>query len=317
MGARLPAPAISSVGIKIHDHYREHAGDWRRDHLGCSVLGHECDRWLWLSFRWAAAEPQDGRMLRLFARGEREESWILDDLKAIGVDVVATQERMRWGHIGGSCDAIVVGVPDDPATKHVAEFKTFSKKNFDRLVAAGVRREKWTHYVQMQLYMLGLKLDRALYVAVCKDDDRIHTELVDFDAKVAGEALARGERIIRAEVPPARLDADAPPCVLTSREGERYPCRFFDVCHGTALPQASCRTCVSSTPRPDGTWHCEYWANDLDGYEQRKGCASWLPIPQIGTHQVSEIDEGKRRMTLVDGYGRETKFGKEPPNVKS
>lgn len=309
--ARLPAPALSSVGIKIHDHYREHAGDWRRDHLGASVLGHDCDRWLWQSFRWAASEGLDGRMLRLFRRGEREESWILDDLRAIGVEVVATQERMRWGHIGGSCDAVVVGVPDDPGTKHVAEFKTFGKKGFDRLAAAGVRREKWQHYVQMQLYMLGLRLERALYVAVCKDDDRIHTEIVDFDAKVAGEALTRGERILRAEVPPARLDADAPPCVLVSREGERYPCRFFELCHGTALPEPSCRTCVSSTPRPDGTWHCDYWDNDLDGYEQRVGCASWLPIPQIGTHQVAEIDAGKRVMTLVDAYGKQTTYGRE------
>lgn len=312
MGARLPAPTISDVGAKIHDHYRKHAHDWRRDHLGASVVGHECDRWLWLGFRWAASEPQDGRMLRLFRRGEREETWILEDLRSIGIEVSSYQRTVTgWGHIGGTCDAVVVGVPDDPEKEHVAEFKTFSRKNFDRLVAAGVRREKWQHFVQMQLYMLGLRLTKALYVAVCKDDDRLHTEIVDYDPKVAGEALARAQRIVGAEVPPERLDSASPPCVLVSREGERYPCRFFDLCHGNALPAPSCRTCVSATPRPDGSWHCAYWGSDLDGYEQRKGCASWLPIPAIGTHQVLQIDEAKRRMTLIDASGKRTTFGEE------
>lgn len=310
MGARLPAPSISDVGAKIHDHYRATAADWRRDHLGASIIGHECDRWLWLSFRWAASEGIDGRMLRLFRRGEREESWIIDDLKAIGVEAVSLQRRVEGlGHIGGTCDAVVLGVPEDPEQEHVAEFKTFSKKSFDRLVAAGVRREKWQHFVQMQLYMLGLQIDRALYVAVCKDDDRIHTEIVEFEEKVADEAVLRAERIIDAAVPPDRLDAASPPCMLVSREGERYPCRFFALCHGTALPAPSCRTCVSSTPRPDGSWHCDYWANDLDGYEQRVGCASWLPIPHVGTHQVLQLDEDKRLMTLVDSAGKRSTFG--------
>ncbi len=312
MGARLPAPQMSVVGGMVHHHYRATAKDWRRDHLGASVIGHECDRWLWLSFRWAASENHDGRMLRLFRRGEREESWILDDLQAIGVEAVALQQLVSgWGHLGGSCDAVVIGVPEDSETRHVAEFKTFSKKSFDRLFDNGVRREKWQHFVQMQLYMLGLNVTKALYVAVCKDDDRIHTEIVAFEPKVASEARARAERIVDAELPPERLDAGAPPCVLVSRDGDRYPCRFFDLCHGTALPAPSCRTCVSSTPRPDGSWHCDYWDNDLDGYEQRVGCASWLPIPQIGTHQVLQFDEGKRRMTLVDAKGQRSTFGTE------
>ena len=61
--------------------------DWRRDHLGASILGHKCDRYLWLSFRWAQPKKLDGRTLRLLERGKREESWLIDDLRQIGVQV--------------------------------------------------------------------------------------------------------------------------------------------------------------------------------------------------------------------------------------
>ena len=58
-----------------------------RPHLGASMLGHKCDRWLWLSFRWAVVEKFPGRILRLFRRGHNEEQQIISDLRAIGLDV--------------------------------------------------------------------------------------------------------------------------------------------------------------------------------------------------------------------------------------
>jgi hypothetical protein len=45
----------------------------------------------------------------------------------------------------------------------------------------GVKVSKPMHWAQMQVYMLGTKIERALYVAVCKDDDRIYTERVKYD----------------------------------------------------------------------------------------------------------------------------------------
>ena len=45
-----------------------------RTHLGASVIGRECGREVWLMFRWALDRSWGGRMLRLFARGKREEN---------------------------------------------------------------------------------------------------------------------------------------------------------------------------------------------------------------------------------------------------
>ena len=122
-----------------------------------------------------------GRMLRLFERGHREEAWLIDDLRAIGCDVwdVDPETGRQWRvelapHFGGSCDGVVLGLPDAPKTPHVFEAKTSNRERFEELVHRGVRWAKPEHFAQMQVYMLGLKLTRAAYFAVCKDDDRIY-----------------------------------------------------------------------------------------------------------------------------------------------
>jgi len=82
-----------------------------RPHLGPSILGHPCDRKLWLSFRWAVIEKFEGRILRVFRRGLNEEAIVVSDLRKIGMDVQSTganQSRVDFGkHGSGSIDGII------------------------------------------------------------------------------------------------------------------------------------------------------------------------------------------------------------------
>ena len=73
------------------------------------------------------------------------------------------------------------------------------------------------HYAQMQCYMLASGIDRALYVAVCKDDDRLHIERVKFDEPHAKALIARGHRIALSERLPEPCAGAAP---------DWYQCRF-------------------------------------------------------------------------------------------
>lgn len=250
-----------------------------RPHMGASGLGHPCDRWLWLSFRWAVLPEFPGRILRLFRRGQNEEATIISDLRAIGMDVrkVSSQHRVDFGsHVSGSLDAIIdAGVPDAPKTKHVAEFKTHSKKSFDALVKDGVEKSKPEHFVQMQVYMAGTGLDRALYLAVCKDDDRIHTERVKFDKDVALPAIERGQRIALSDRMPEPLSADP----------SWYQCKFcdgHDQCFGSkTTKEVNCRTCAMATPLSDSTWHCAKWDSVIPLDSQRTGCEGHVLHPDL------------------------------------
>ena len=49
------------------------AEDGLRAHLGASLIGRSCERALWYGFRWSKRAAHEPRILRLFARGQREE----------------------------------------------------------------------------------------------------------------------------------------------------------------------------------------------------------------------------------------------------
>lgn len=61
--------------------------DGHRNHLGASLIGHPCSRYLWLIFRWAMKQKFDAQTLRIFERGKREEDRFAIWLKAAGFEI--------------------------------------------------------------------------------------------------------------------------------------------------------------------------------------------------------------------------------------
>lgn len=280
-----------SIQAKIDKHH-ESLAEPPRPHMGCSQLGHACDRWLWLSFRWAVQPKFPGRILRLFRRGQMEEATIVSDLRAIGLDIrhagANNQKRVNFGcHVSGSLDGIIEsGVPEAPKKRHIAEFKTHSKKSFEMLVKAGVEKAKPDHFIQMQAYMHGTGIDRALYVAVCKDDDRIYTERVRYDQAVAEKYIERGRRIALSDRMPEPISSDA----------SWYQCKFCDAhefCHRSKTTKhVNCRTCANATAMSDSTWRCAKWDDVIPLDAQRTGCDSHALHPDLVPWQRKDgLDE--------------------------
>ena len=282
------------------DRAHEAAQEPPRPHLGCSMLGHPCERWLWLSFRWAVVEQFDGRILRLFRRGQNEESIVLADLAAIGCEIASTdgkQARVDFGaHVSGSIDGIIEsGVPGATKTRHVLEIKTHGKKSFDELDKAGVRKAKWQHFVQMQLYMHGTGCTRALYFAVCKDNDAIYTERVEYDKAIAESAIKRGHGVTLADRMPPPLSTDP----------TWYQCRWcpaHSFCHKQEpTRQVNCRTCAHATAKPDSTWHCSRWEAAIPTDAQREGCADHVLHPDMVPWPMQGSDDGLSATYIIDG----------------
>ena len=293
----LPTDVISECIDASHERRQEPP----RAHMGASLLGHRCDRYLWLQFRWAAPEKFPGRILRLFRRGQNEEATVIADLERIGCVLRPGdgQARVSFGsHVSGSLDGIIeYGVPGASQTPHVLEIKTHSKKSFDALEKDGVQKAKPMHYVQMQVYMHGTKLTRALYVGVCKDDDRLHCERVKYDESVALKAIERGRRIATTHRMPEPISADP----------SWYECKFcpaHDLCHVSKLTQeVNCRTCMFSSATPESTWICA--RNDDDEIPldyQRAGCGDHALHPDlVPWDRCAGGDEDWRPWYRIDG----------------
>ena len=142
-----------------------------------------------------------------------------------------------------------------------------SLKSFAKLAAEGVMAAKWEHFVQMQLYMGHYGLAWALYGAVNKNDDGLHLELIQFDPTIYQRYLARAAMIIDAIEPPKRIGTSP----------GFFKCKFCDhakVCHLGGKPVENCRTCVYSSPREGGQWHCLFNppGEPISPAKQRIGC---------------------------------------------
>jgi hypothetical protein len=288
--ATIPAGNHDTVA-QIYRAYEAKAEDPRRPHLGASLIGHPCERYLWLTFRWVGTKTHSGRLLRLFETGQLEERRLVDNLKSIGVEVHDTDAGgKQWrvsaigGHFGGSMDGVCKGLPEAPKTWHVLEFKTHNEKSFKDLIGKGVGASKHQHWAQMQVYMGLGELKRALYMAVNKNDDTVYMERVEADKEAFTELMNRAERVIRAAEPPLRISNDPAwwQCKM---------CDFYEHCHGTEVPAVNCRTCAHSTPvvdGEDGKWTCEHFGEvGLIAQREAQECPSHRFIP-IMLERVAE-----------------------------
>lgn len=250
----------------------DHTASEYRAHLGASLLGKECARAIWYSWRWWTLAAHESRMYRLFNRGHLEEPRFVAMLRASGVQVWQYDENGKQfrisdhdGFFGGSIDGVVLGVPDAPDVPLLSEFKTHNQKSFNKLVADGVIKSKLQHYVQTILYMGYRQLAGALYMAVNKDDDELYAELVSFNPETFNRFRQRAAGIIASLTPPPRIKEDP----------QWYQCRFCDhraACHKGAPALKTCRSCVNVTRKGAGMWGCALTGASLTKDQQLAGC---------------------------------------------
>lgn len=284
---------ISPTVQAIYDRYEEKAKDWRRPHLGASVIGRSCARSIWYLFRWAAKPEKSGRIVALLGRGDREETRIARDLRGIGVELKnrehGKQIRISFGpHTGGSLDGEVLGFREAPATWHVFECKTSNSKNFSTIKSGGVKKAKPEHWAQMQIYMKARGRTRAGYFVVNKDTDEIYMERVELDQPAALALEAKAEMTVFAKEPLTRI----------SESPSWWECKFCDHLSHCQLGQLgalqrNCRTCLSSTPMRDGTWRCDLKSKTLTVGAQKKGCKEHRFIPAMMTGLVPKAAVGR------------------------
>lgn len=324
--AAVPEPIHATANL-IYKAYENDAEEGNRPHLGASLIGHACERYLWMTFRWVDSKKFPGRMLRLFKAGNDFEPRIVAELRRIGVEVHDVDPTGRqWrvssigGHFGGSMDGAARGFAEAPKTWCVTEFKTHNAKSFAGLVKEGVQKSKPQHYAQMTIYMGETGMDRAMYIAENKDTSELYCEWIHFDQVEYAKLKARAERVIRAAEPPLKISEDPSWYVCKM-------CDFHDHCHGEAAPAVNCRTCAHATPvtgegAEGGQWHCEKIeeANcdeNIDDATMRTGCKDHRYIPILLERFATQTDYVNGDVMYATPDGGVFGNGDNPGSLKS
>lgn len=263
-----------------------HFAEGFRRHLGASIIGHECARYLWFNFHWVAAEKVAGRMRRLWNRGHLEEPRMIAWLRLIGFAVHEydheadgeTQYRIEGakGHFGGSLDSIAFaperyGLGNTPL---LPEYKTHNDKSFNDLKKNGVAKSKPQHVKQMTAYGRAYNISYGLYCAVNKNTDELYYEIVALDWGQADDLFRKAEYIIFSDFVP-RISEH--PTFFKCKM-----CSMVGVCHLGEKPEVNCRSCVHAKPVEDKQWWCELHSPEanapIPGDVIPKGCPSWKSI---------------------------------------
>jgi len=104
-----------------------------RSHLGCSEIGHECERRLWYKFHHVELEHIDAQGLRNIADGNNGEPIMAERLNAVPEIKLHVLDPKTGGQLGvsthgghfrGSMDGLIKGLLQAPSTWHIWDFNS-------------------------------------------------------------------------------------------------------------------------------------------------------------------------------------------------
>jgi hypothetical protein len=178
------------------------------------------------------------------------------------------------GHFGGSTDGQVIlperyGIPEWILLELKTQGIGKKGKNFIELTEKGMKIKKAQHFAQCSIYGYKLGLKYVLYIAVNKNTDELHIEVVKLDPFL-GEALERkAEMIIFGATPPAKL----------SMSPAYFECSYCDAkeyCHLGKPVDKNCRSCKNSLAIEDACWYCTQYQQTIPKEFIKDGCGEWI-----------------------------------------
>jgi hypothetical protein len=254
--------------------------DGFRSHLGWSVIGHQCLRYIWYHFRWFKQEQHSARMLEIFNTGHAEEARIRALMVACGakfldnVDVDGQQITISdlMGHFGGSTDGVFIWPAMGIFEPTMLECKTSKDgSEFNNLEPKSMAVVKERHYIQVCGYASSLGIKNILYACRNKNTSELYLEILQTDETVAAENRNKAWHIITTKSVPSKISKKRNFWVCNM-------CQMQAICHDRAQVVPNCRNCKHSTPVEDGQWNCEHHNAIIPKEFLIKGCNAHQPL---------------------------------------
>lgn len=181
-----------------------------RRYIGCSSIGHPCNRYLWYAYHSAPGQEESTELLLSFEIGKRLEDMILSYIEETGIQIIRPN---KFNHgllcrdneipeFQGHMDAIIT----ISGQECVLEIKTAKSTSFQNFVKKGLQQWSSQYYAQLQSYMGMKNYTKGALLAINKDTSELHHEWVDFDHYYYNELREKARNIYLSEEPPNRIN---------------------------------------------------------------------------------------------------------------
>ena len=191
-----------------------------RGYIGCSVIEHPCNRYIWFTKNEKVIIPFKQR--RIFERGILEEERIIKLIKETEeFSILNEQYFVSKYPLEGHIDAVIMS---KEGFKYILEIKTMNEMNFKRLIKLNCNLAFPNYYGQCQCYMFLSNIHKAILIAVNKNTEEIYEELIEFNKYYAECLLCKAITIHQYE--------NLPEGLLNKKQSECYYCNFKEICYG-------------------------------------------------------------------------------------
>lgn len=283
--------------------------------IAASALGTECDRQLFLDWRWASAPvPVEGKNVSIFERGDWEEHRTLKDLARIpDVDLqpVDPLTGKQWaftlanGAIRGKADGKIKGLLEATTALHVLEIKSMKDSDWKNVIKKGPFKAKEEHWWQVQAGMAGLGIDRGAYVIRNKATEELHIERIKLDTDAIDGAVRRVEHIVNTtDMPIGSYDEKK----TADKIKPPSPCAFCKhkgICYEGKFPRRTCRSCIHFTHTHDGEGSCARFGKQVHPKGQKEDCPMHRYLPSMVPGEQVDADEEAETITYTMPNGTE------------
>lgn len=188
--------ASSAINELLNDGLiRKKNSEERRQYLGASAIGHDCNRQMLFELAGAMREKQFGpETLRKFDLGHMLEAmvrgWFLDagfDLRQRDREGKAYFYSQLGGRFKGHVDGVLLKGPPILGLKYPAlwEHKGVGNATYSKVKREGLKKASPGYYAQVQIYMAYLGLDQCLFTVTAAEDGEQQHLIVDLDPDAA------------------------------------------------------------------------------------------------------------------------------------
>lgn len=289
-----------------------------RHYLGASEIGHDCNRYLFYSFRNACKRSIPASGIKAIQDGYNQEDITIARLRALPfIELVNTDGtfdkegkpnqigfKLLLDHFRGHIDGMIKGIVQAPATWHVWEHKAVNEKKFDQLKKLIEEKgekealELWdyTYYAQAQIYMHCFQMERH-YIVVSTPGGRNHIGCrTEYKRAIADNLISKAKEIIFDNwTIPARI----------SEKREFYKCQWCHmqgVCHDGEFPDVHCKTCRYREPVENGDNKCLLKDVIIEETLLNTGCSDHVYNPSL-LPNVSLVEHQDDGCVLVTDKG--------------